>query len=366
VNLPLTDERGDVDPSAFAALIESVERVRGLRFIRRPELRLVEPGAPELAALEEKAQALVPIREDAVSSVSRPSKLAEGAKITQRTGAPPRAAAFPDFERAVVAGLIPLEPGDVRRALGRLLDGQHYPRLVEAALRLQGDGGIALRALLAASANAVAAGSWFPGCLLVEADVLFKAPKIQGVVQGQAVFDAVRTPPEAAALLLLTLDDPETAFRSPPLSTRQLLSPAAYLASDRPIRLVGSPPARAGCNVVEDESFGVLRLLVGLSSSGASLTGGSFARWKGDRFLRFSCDDGRAPWIYVVEFSGERAPSDFEERIGALLPTSLARPPTSVILGPRIAAWEGIGAEVVKTFVRGLSSHEVQDFEEGP
>jgi hypothetical protein len=348
--------QGNPDPNGFAALVESVERARGLRFVRRPELVLVDPSAPELAAREQQARAFAPIPN---------AERSESSTLAVHAASLPRAAAFPDFDRAEIIASSPLEPGQVRHALGRLLDGQHYPRLVTAAARLPGDGGIAIRALLAVSANAIAGGSWFPGRLhLPEADAPLRAARIQGILQGEPIFDPVKAPLQAAGLLCLSLADPETAFRSPPLSTKQLLSPAAYLASDRPTRLVGSFPIPTNCEVVEDESVGVLRLLLGLSASGGSLTGQSLARWKGDRLLQLSCNDGRAPWIYVAEFAREPAPDDFETQLDALLPRSLARPLSSVTFGPRLAAWNGMDAEVATAFARGLASHEVQDFGE--
>ncbi len=357
----LTDERGDPDPNGFAALVESVERARGLRFIRRPAL-VTDPSAPELAALEQQARALAPISEADASESAAPAAQAERTRTVQ---APPAARAFPDFDRAKVIASSPPDVVEVRRALGRLLDGQHYPRLVEVAPRLQGDGGIAIRALLAVSANATAGGSWFPGGLrLPEEQAPLKAPRIEGVIRGHPGFDATNAPLQAAGLLLLTLDDPETAFRSPPLSTKQLLSPAAYLASDRPIRLLGGPPVAANCQVLEDESVGVLRLLIGLSASGGSVAGESLAAWKGDRLLRLSCGDGRTPWIYVVEFARDPAPHDFAVEIDALLPRDLARPFLSVTLGRRIAAWSGVDADVATAFASALASHEVRDFGE--
>jgi len=128
--------------------------------------------------------------------------------------------------------------------------------------------------------------------------------------------------------------------------------------------VVGGPPVPANCQLLEDESVGVLRLLVGLSASGASVTGESLARWKEDRLLRLSCDDGRAPWICLAEFAREPAPHDFEAKIDALLPRDLARPLSSVTLGRRIAAWTGMDAEVATAFARGLASQEVRDFGE--
>jgi hypothetical protein len=215
------------------------------------------------------------------------------------------------------------------------------------------------------SANATAGGAWFPGGLhLPESDAPLKATRIDGVIGGRPVFDATKGPLQAAGLLLLALDDPETAFRRPPLSTKQLLSPAAYLASDRPTRLVGAPPLPAHCQLNEDQSVGVLRLLVGLSGSRGSVAGESVARWKGDRLLRWSCDDGRVPWIYVAEFAGESAPRDFEGQIAALLPRDLAHPAGAAILGRRVAAWSGVDAELAITFAGGLASHEVKDFAE--
>ena len=358
----LTDARGDADPGGFASLVHSVERARGLHFVRWPMLVVMDPSAPELAALERQARALIPLPE-AEGRRSSPSGAQAGKTGTRDATPGLAAAAFPDFERAEVIASPPLRAEGVRRALGRLIDGQHYPRLVEAAPRLSGDGGIAVRALLAVSADATAAGSWFPGGLhLPEAEAPLNAARIEGVVRGKPAYDVTTGPLQSAGFFMLSLDVPERGFRSPPLSTKQLLSPGAYLASDRPIRLVGVPPLSAHCQVVEDESVGVLRLLIGLSRSGDSLSGESLARWKGDRLVRLSCDDGRAPWIYVAEFVGERAPRDFEDRMDALLPGDLARPLHSVTLARRIAAWSGLDAEAVTAFARTLGSHEVKDF----
>lgn len=70
--------------------------------------------------------------------------------------------AFPDFDRAEVIASSPPEPAGVRRALGHLLDGQHYPRLVAAAPRLPGDAGIAIRATNAPlqAAGLLLLGGW--------------------------------------------------------------------------------------------------------------------------------------------------------------------------------------------------------------
>ena len=360
----LTDARGDADTDGFASLVQSVERARGLHFVRWPMLVVMDPGAPELAALERQARAFMPLPE-AEGRRSLPSGAQAGKTGTRDATPGLAAAAFPDFERAEVIASPPLRAEGVRRALGRLIDGQHYPRLVEAAPRVPGDAGIALRALLAVSADATAAGSWFPGGLhLPEAEAPLNAARIEGVVRGKPAFDVVTGPLQSAGFLMLSLDDPEQAFRRPPLSTKQLLSPATYLASDRPTRLVGVPPVLAHCQVVEDESVGVLRLLIGLSRSGGSLSGESLARWKGDRLVRLSCDDGRAPWIYVAEFVGQPAPRDFADRIDALLPGDLARPVRSVTLGRRIVASSGLDAEVATAFARTLGSREVKDFSE--
>jgi hypothetical protein len=352
----LADARGAPDSSAFARLVESVERARGLHFVRRPMLVVVEPNASELAALERQARALLPMPEAGRASSQR------GAQGKDKALS---AAAFPDFERAEVIASPPLRTEELRRALGRLIDGENYPHLVEAAPRVPGDGGIALRAILAVSADATAAGSWFPGGLhLLEEQALLNAPRIEGVVRGKPAFDTATGPLRCAGFFMLSLDEPERAFRSPPLSTKQLLSPVAYLASDRPTRLVGVPPVSARCQVVEDESVGVLRLLIGLSQSGGSVTGDSLARWRGDRLVRWSCDDGRAPWIYVAEFAGEPAPRDFADRIDALLPGDLPRPVHSVTLARRIAAWSGLDVEAATVFARTLGSHEVKYWSE--
>jgi hypothetical protein len=359
----LTDARGDPDSGGFAQLVESVERTRRLHFVRWPMLVVMDPSAPELAALERQTRALLPLPDG-----ERPRSLGEAqGKATETGDATPAlaAAAFPDFERAEIVASPPLRIEALRRALGRLIDGENYPRLVEAAPRVPGDGGIALRALLAVSADATAAGSWFPGGLhLPEAQAPLTAPRIEGLFGGKPAFDVATGPLQSAGFFLLSLDDPERAFRSPPLSTKQLLSPPAYLASDRPIRLIGVPPPFPHCNVRDDASLGVLRLLIGLSRSGASVAGESLARWKGDRLVRLSCEDGRAPWIYVAEFAGDVPPRDFEARIDALLPGDLTRPLQSVKLARRIAAWSGLEAETATVFARTLGSREVKDWSE--
>ena len=359
----LVDDRGDVDSNGFAALVESVERPRGLHFVRRPELVLIDPSSRELTALAEEARALSPILNPEESKGSHPG--AEAGRPGPPHGSDaPRAVAFPDFGRAQVVATSPPDAMEVRRALGRLLDAQQYPRLADAAPRLPGDAGIAIRALLAVSANAAASGSWFRNLHLPEADAPLKRPTLEGTFKGQPVFDSAIAPLQAGALLLLALDDPETAFRRPPLSTKQLISPAAYLASDRPIRLVGRPPVPADCPILEDASVGVLRLLLGLSATGGSVAGETLASWKGDRLIQLACEDGRGPWIYVIEFARESAARDFEGRADALLPQHLARPTSSATLGRRVAAWSGMDPKVVTAFARALVSHEVHSFEE--
>jgi len=95
----LTDARGDADPGGFASLVQSVERARGLHFVRWPMLVVMDPGAPELAALERQARAFMPLPE-AEGRRSLPSGAQAGKTGTRDATPGLAAAAFPDFERA--------------------------------------------------------------------------------------------------------------------------------------------------------------------------------------------------------------------------------------------------------------------------
>jgi hypothetical protein len=341
----LVDPRGEVDRDAFAALVAAAEETRGLGFIRRPELVLVDANASELAPLREEAALLAPIRGD-------PGQVAS-----------PKAGAWPDRAHGRIVAVRPPNGAAIRKALARLLDAQQYPRVADIAPLLTGDAGVTVRALLEASARATASGRWFQGGYRGE-----EIDLLAGLAERIAKPDALPPlthldPAEMAPLLLLQLDDPHLAFRRPPLSTKQLLSPAAFLASERPLRLDGAPPVMARCAVAEDESVGVLRLLDEVARIGVQSGDETIAAWKGDRLVRFSCPDGRAPWVYVIALAREADASGFARRAGDVLPPTLARPASVAVLDRRVTVWNGLGDEQALAFGRELALHEIADLD---
>jgi hypothetical protein len=328
------DERGEPVRAAFEALVAEIESARGLAFVRRPELVSVSADSPELGVLAAQAREREPFGSNA---------------------APEPPADLPalevDLERARVLVSGPPDRFALGLALARILDAQHYPRLAAAAPGVRGDPGIALRSLLRASASATASRSWRPRSesppALGELDLLRPA-RIEGRIGGVRQF-AAGPAWIVAAVFLATRDDREEALRAPPLSTKQLLSPPAYEASDRPLRLTGPAPQVPGCELRSDESLGVLALLVAL------------AAWKGDRLLRYECEDGAAPWIYAARLAGADEAPAFAAALDALLPPELARPFGSARSGTRVVAWSGLPGAPIRDFADGLEEIELRD-----
>ena len=349
VERPLADETGALAQDAFDALVEETEAARGLHFVRRPELVLLEPDAPERARLEADAKGLDP----SVAGSAPPSKPAPGAP----------APAYVDVDAARVYAAPPPAPVSIRMALARLIDAQNYPRLVELAPRLRGDAGLAVRSLLAASVSATSSNSWrrtpFEG---PELDLLGR-PRIEGRVNGIPQFGG-QTAWLVAAVFLAQRDDREEPFRKPPLSTKQLLSPHAYTGSDRPVRLVGPPPLVSGCELTSDESLGVFAMLAALSAVGGSAPGPALASWQGDRLLRFRCADGAKPWIYVAELARADEAPGFVAALDALLPSDLVRPLGTTRSGRRAAAWSGLPGAAVRDYAEGLEAAPVRELEQ--
>jgi len=328
----------------LAAQVDRTEAARGLRFVRRPTLEVLGAGDARLAELRRAAAARRPLP---------PTGSAPAAPGPERC--------FAVFERAQVLCLAPFEEDELRLALARLLDAQAYPALVAAAPALPGDPGIALRSLLAASA-AASADAGFP-------------PPPAAPVPGVLGQETIEIPPGespdrilafAASLFLAVQPDREQPFRAPPLSTKQILGPPAYRAGERPRLLAGPPLALAGCRPTEDQSVGLGRLLAGLAEGGGRVGGRLLAAWKGDRLLRFACDDAREPWLYVVELADEAAADDFAAGAEALLPRALARPATRERVGRRAVFSNGIETEAARRFAAGLEARELRCLEALP
>ena len=127
--------------------------------------------------------------------------------------------------------------------------------------------------------------------------------------------------------------DRETAFRRPPLSTKQMLSPRLYRAGEQPVVLAGAPPAQAGCTVESDESVGLARLLNAAFAKSRSVRGPVVASWEGDRAVRFACDDDGVRWVYVVSVADPTKAAAFAAAAPDLLPGELAGPADVAVAG---------------------------------
>jgi hypothetical protein len=322
----------------FEARITATETARGLRFLVRPALERVAAGDERFAALRDAAPSDDPLRADGARSPAR---------------------CLPDVERARILCAGEPEPGALRRALARLLDAQHHPALAARAPRLAGDPGVALRALLAASAEATASGGLGepfaeepPALLSLETLEVAHSPRT-----GELLVLAARA-------LLRSVRDREEPFRSPPLSTRQLLSPPDYRAGVRPVRLDGAPPTVAGCEAAGDESLGVGRLLAALGARGGSVPGAALAGWRGDRLVRLACDDGASRWAYVADFDDSVGATAFAAHLDLLLPPDLARPAASLRQARRVVAWHGLGPAQARDWAARLAPVELRSLDD--
>lgn len=333
----LVDERGEADAEGFERLVAEAAQRRGLGFIRRPRLELLSEGDARLPALLRRDRDLEPC-----------PRAGEAAPVEPAAGA-----CFADLDFERVLCLAPPDLGGARRALARILDAQNYPRLADAAVRARGDAGVALRSLFAASADRPAAGP-IPAAPDAEPFELLDLAAIDVEPSGGAD-DVCR----ALALAFLGAQrDPEAPFRAPPLSTKQLASPRAYRASERPHRLVGAAPEIEGCEIASDASVGVARLLVELSAEGGSIPGQALAGWAGDRGVLFDCADGRQPWLYVAELTDERFVAPFAQEGVRLLPGVFGGAAAVARLPRRVAAWHGVPASRARAFAASLESQE--------
>lgn len=334
----LVDARGEPDRAGIDALVAEVEAQRGLGFIQRPTLELAAADDPRLPALRAAARALLPCPRGAPG---------------EEPAAEPAGACFPDPSLEWIVCTAPPDLEAARRALRRLLDAQRYPRLARAAPVVPGDPGVALRALLGASAGGAPARGPSPAAAALEAPGLLEL----GVVELERQDDPTESCEALAAQFLFLQEDREAPFRRPPLSTRELASPRLYRSGERPRLLTGAPPAVADCAVAGDESVGVARLLVEVLARGGSLPGPALARWQGDRGVRFACAGGAPRWIYVAELSDEAYAAAFAEALPRLLPGEFAGPPEVRTAGRRVVAFSrGLDAVRVRAWAVELAS----------
>lgn len=338
----LEDASGALDRTVLDAWIEATETARGLAFVRRPTLEILDPEAPAFEALRSAMPFPLERRESIWSS--RPAE---------------RVAV--DVARAHVAALRPVDGDEVRLALAFLLDAQHYPRLVESAADATGDVGRSLRGLLVASAIATATNGRAldapdepPFDLLAE-ERWEANPEI-------GPFGAL--PVLAAQSYLRAQRDPEAPFRAPPLSSEQLMRPAQGRGADRPLWLAGAIPAPMGCEVASDESLGVWTLLLGLIERGASAPLRGLSAWSGDRLVRWRCEPERAAWLYVAELDDEAGARAFASIVPLLLPQDLEGDPILQRRGRRVAVSTGLSAAETDAIVRSLQAVELRSAEQ--
>jgi hypothetical protein len=338
----LVDARGDVDRDGVDALIAAIEEQRGLRFIQHPTLEPIGVDDPRLESLVEAARALEPCPRADAGSDDRSALVGR---------------CFPDPSLEWIDCVAPPDLEQARRALRRLLDAQNHPRLVAMAPGLRGDPGVAVRALLAASANGATARE---APRDAEPFDLFELPTIDLERDDAAAGGCVAI----AEHFLMAQEDRDAPFLRPPLSTKQLVSPKRHRAGERPVLLVGSPPALAGCSVTSDESVGVARLLDALLAKGGSIPGPLLGEWRGDRGVRFACGDRGARWIYVAELSRAERAVAFAEQIGRILPDDFAGPSSARAIGSRVVVVSrGLDAAGARAWAAALIAREIVELQ---
>lgn len=340
------DELQDVGAARLDALVAAVEEARGLRFIQRPALDLVGADDPRLDALRARAETLPLVRP------------------TGSLALPPLERTFAEADRARVVAIGPPNETELRVALAHVLDAQHYPGLVALAPRLAGDVGLAVRALLAASALATAQGGLGPAPNEPPDDALAAATSREPIEPVPAA--ALGPSPVLAAVgFLRALEDREAAFVRPPLSTEQILRPGIWKKSDRPMALEGPAPRPEGCILRRDESLGLFALVRGLLIRGGESPGGALAAWRGDRLVVAECAGvEEAPWIYVVELDTERDADALRGDLLSLLPSELSRDGRTTRVGARVVAWSGWHDALAVSFADALEAREIRRVEE--
>jgi hypothetical protein len=303
-----------------------MEEVRGLSFVQRPTVEIVDSRDSRVATLAAEA---------AAREVLRPT-------ATPGTHAPIAASGncFPQLAASRVLCIGPAAPAELRLALALVLDAQHYPRLAASAPRLAGDPGVAARAVLATRARLTSAMEPVPAADANWPGVFAKAeiPLGEGA---QTPSDLVSV---GTALFLGSQRDREAPFRTPPASTKQILSPPHYRAGERPLLLTGAPPEVPGCRAAIDESVGIARLLGATAPRGGNVPSAALAGWRGDRGIHYACDDESraAPWIFVAAFDDEAGASAFAASADRLLGAEFATPSEGKRIGSRFVRWRGI------------------------
>ena len=205
---------------------------RGLRFVQHPDARARRGRRRSAPAGAARGRARARCR----------------ARARRRRAAAPgaRGRCFPDAEPRA-ASSASRRPISRRRAARsrRLLDAQNYPRLARAAPALRGDPGVALRSLLAASADGSTATRRRSRAGESGVDLLDLDPDRRRSARTTSAAALRRDRPSTSSPLQ---PDREAPFRRPPLSTKQLREPEALprRASDR-VLLIGAPPHVAGC-----------------------------------------------------------------------------------------------------------------------
>lgn len=335
----LVDANGEVQRDGFDALVAAVEKQRELGFIQHPTLELLDPDDAHLPSLRAAAQALEPC---------------------PRASTPPQedpaGSCFPDPSLEWIDCVAPPDLEQAARALGRLLDAQNYPRLASVARVLPGDPGVALRALLAASAKGA------PAQVPIRDQDPFDLFELD-VIEVEREENPAAGCVAIAEHFLNAQSDREAPFRRPPLSTKQLVSPKRYRAAERPTILVGSPPPLAACKVASDESVGVARLLVELLAKGGSLPGSLLAGWQGDRGVRFACDDERTPWLYVAELSDPERAAAFAQAIQRMLPGAFGGASAAHTIGRRVVVISrGLDAGLARGWAIALETQQLAGF----
>lgn len=323
--------------------VRALEVARGLAFLRTPALERVDDDDPALRALRERPD-LVPLH--------RTTGIAREERVE-------RAIADPARDRVLATRAA--SDAEIALALAHLIDAQRYPTLVARAARATGDPGEALRALLAASAFLTANGGAGPVPEKPPLDV-FAGPffEISAPVSTRAF---LRTPFLAATGLIRATADREGLFRAPPLSTEQVLRPARWAGSDRPLRLAGALPALPGCSVVRDESLGLFPLVRSVVERGGRVAGRALAGWGGDRLVVEDCA-GRSAWLYVIVLDEPGDAADFVEAVDLLLPAELERPFVARQRERRVIAAHGVDADLATAFGVGLTAQPIRNLDD--
>lgn len=321
------------------AWIARTESARGLTFLRRPHLEGVAAGDASLA---------LP-RDGAAIALVAPSGMIF-TKPFERTAV--------DHSRDRVLAAPPLAEDEVRVALAFLLDAQNYPSLVADAERAAGDAGVALRALVAASALATAAGGLGPVPEGPLPDALAE-PILEAPADPDGdLFGPI--PVLAAQGFLRAIDDREAAFRAPPLSTEQILRPQRWVQGDRPAHLTGAAPVLPGCAIARDESVGVYALVRGFLQRGGSIPSQPLRAWQGDRVVAWHCDGGRFAWIYVAQLDDAESAHRFADAAALLLPTEWPAADGVGRRGRRAFAFHGVVPGDADAFAARLAPREIR------